>query len=386
MKPPEYYRGREQTYAKHFFLEQYLERVAWNIFSFSSEFVYVDGFSGPWQAADESYQDTSFAIALNQLRKIRTGYREQGKYIRIRCLFNDNDPAAYENLNRFVDTVDDIEVKTLCRDFEDLIPDIVSYVGRSFSLIFIDPKGWTGFGLQKLQPLLRLRGEVIINFMTDFAIRFFEDPRPELATSFDPLFGGPGWNLEVDQHISRGETREEALLDVYCERVRQLGQHRHITSTRILKPITDRSYFHLVYGTNHWKGLVEFREVEKKAIDAQERAREVAKITHRVEQTGQGEMFGPDFTQTGTRPSEIERPKQLDAAYKELRHLLKTRRSIKYDSILGLLLERPMIWKSDVDSWLRKMRTQGEIAIPELTGRTRTPRPGYTIIWNAPNC
>ena len=132
MKPPEYYRGREQTYAKHFFLEQYLERVAWNIFSFSSEFVYVDGFSGPWQAADESYQDTSFAIALNQLRKIRTGYREQGKYIRIRCLFNDNDPAAYENLNRFVDTVDDIEVKTLCRDFEDLIPDIVSYVGRSF--------------------------------------------------------------------------------------------------------------------------------------------------------------------------------------------------------------------------------------------------------------
>lgn len=34
MKPPEFYRGREQTYIKHFFLEKYLERVAWNISSF----------------------------------------------------------------------------------------------------------------------------------------------------------------------------------------------------------------------------------------------------------------------------------------------------------------------------------------------------------------
>lgn len=67
MSSPEYYRGREQTYAKHFFLERYLDRVAWNIFSFRNEFVYVDGFSGPWKAADEAYEDTSFAIALNQL-------------------------------------------------------------------------------------------------------------------------------------------------------------------------------------------------------------------------------------------------------------------------------------------------------------------------------
>ncbi len=54
MKPPEFYRGREQTYLKHFFLEKYLERVAWNILSFRDEFVYVDGFSGPWKSEDEA--------------------------------------------------------------------------------------------------------------------------------------------------------------------------------------------------------------------------------------------------------------------------------------------------------------------------------------------
>ena len=46
MKSPEYYKGKEQTYLKHFFLEQYLETVALHIGYAQSEFVYVDCFSG----------------------------------------------------------------------------------------------------------------------------------------------------------------------------------------------------------------------------------------------------------------------------------------------------------------------------------------------------
>ena len=45
MKPPAYYRGKEQTYVKHFFLEQYLETVAFHIGYTHKEFVYVDCFS-----------------------------------------------------------------------------------------------------------------------------------------------------------------------------------------------------------------------------------------------------------------------------------------------------------------------------------------------------
>jgi hypothetical protein len=52
VKPAEHYRGREQTYLKHFFLERYLERVAYKVGSFAPEFVYVDGFSGPWKTED----------------------------------------------------------------------------------------------------------------------------------------------------------------------------------------------------------------------------------------------------------------------------------------------------------------------------------------------
>lgn len=96
MKPPEFYRGREQTYIKHFFLEKYLERVAWNISSFRDDFVYVDGFSGPWKSEDEAFEDTSFVIALKQLRRVREDVGRRKRHdIQMRCLFNDNNPDAF---------------------------------------------------------------------------------------------------------------------------------------------------------------------------------------------------------------------------------------------------------------------------------------------------
>ena len=77
MPDPSLYVGREQTYVKHFFLKRYLERVAYNIYSFQTDFAYVDGFSGPWKSAAENYKDTSFSLALEQLRAVRTGVKER---------------------------------------------------------------------------------------------------------------------------------------------------------------------------------------------------------------------------------------------------------------------------------------------------------------------
>lgn len=384
MKPPEFYRGREQTYLKHFFLEKYLERVAWNILSFRDEFVYVDGFSGPWKSEDEALEDTSFMIALNQLRKVRRGIKErQGRDVRMRCFFNDNDEPAYNELAKAVSAIDDIEIKALCRDFEDVVPEIVNFVGQSFSLTFIDPTGWTGFGLQKIESLLTLPGEVIINFMFDYVNRFLANPIPEIAATFNPLFGGAGWDLEVERRVMMGHSREDAILEVYRERLRKIGQFPHVTSTRILKRLAERSYFHLVYGTRHWKGLVEYRNVEKKAVDEQERVRGVAKITHRIERTGQSELFATGNEQLGERPSQEERNKELRFGYTRLREILMARGSCKYETLLGEILEIPLVWKSDLDSWLTTLRQTGEIEIPELKGRQRTPKPEHWIIWKA---
>ena len=160
MKEPEAYRGREQTYLKHFFLERYLERVAYNI-GWGRDFVYVDGFSGPWRSEDEAFEDTSFMIAINKLRAVRDTLAEQGKRPTIRCLFVEKDPKVFAELESATEDIKDIEVQVINGEFEAVLPEILAYVGSSFALTFIDPAGWTGFALKRIAPLLRGGGEPI---------------------------------------------------------------------------------------------------------------------------------------------------------------------------------------------------------------------------------
>lgn len=311
MKEVEYYRGREQTYLKHFFLERYLERVAYVIGYSYPEFVYVDGFSGPWRSQSEAFDDTSFIIAIKQLRKVSEGLTKIGKKPRIRCLFIEKDPDAFRALQSAISDISDLETKPLHGDFESLIPKILNFIGQSFSLVFIDPSGWTGFALHRIRPILQHRpGEVITNFMFDHINRFLDDPRPEIAQSFDELFGGPGWNTA----LQAGRGREEVIVELYRERMRSAGDFRHVTWTRILKPTADRSYFYLLYGSRNVKGLLEFRGVEKRAVEEQERVRLTAKQTDRVERTHQPELFLAATLAAGTSSFDDDRASQLAAA------------------------------------------------------------------------
>lgn len=380
MKEVSYYGGREQTYLKHFFLEKYLERVAYVIGYNQSEFVYIDGFSGPWKSEDEAFEDTSFVIAINIFRRVREGLARRGKHPRIRCLFIEKDPQAFAALQDAIGGVSDLEVTSLHGDFEALIPRIVSYVRNSFSLVFIDPTGWTGFGLRKIEPILKHRpGEVLINFMFDYINRLLDHPDDRITAGFDDLFGGPGW----DTAVRADDRRENAILELYCDRMRDLGRFAHVARTRILKPTSDRSYFYLVYGTRHVRGLREFRGIEKKVVEEQERVRSTAKLTHRMARTGQSELFAA-ATLTGSASYQQERQAQLSAASEELLRLLHNERQPKYEDALAVLLERPYVWESDVKALIQKLRRAGQLKIVGLKPRERTPKEGHILAPSEP--
>ena len=98
---PDAYRDREQSYIKHHFLREYLERVLFVTLSPSSrftEFVYVDGFSGPWKSQAVNYADTSFAIAIDRLRIVREKYQSLGHNVKIRCCFVEENSGAFNEL------------------------------------------------------------------------------------------------------------------------------------------------------------------------------------------------------------------------------------------------------------------------------------------------
>jgi three-Cys-motif partner protein len=261
MKPAAYYEGKEQTYLKHFFLEQYLEAVVFHIGYYHKEFVYVDCFSGPWRAEDEALSDTSIRIALDKLNYVSNGLTKQQRHAKIKAIFVEKDPAAFQALQAALNKHrGSIDAAALPGTFEENIPTILKTVGSIFTFFFIDPKGWTGFAMENITPLLEhRRGEVMVNFMYDFINRFINYPDRANEESLDRFFGTRNW-----REIRSAEDREEASVTLYKEQIRAAGACRYVTSTRILKPLSNRAYFHLVYATRNPKGIHKFRDVEKK--------------------------------------------------------------------------------------------------------------------------
>ena len=187
----------------------------------------------------------------------------------------------------------------------------------------------------------------------------------------------------ADRAVRADDRRENAILELYCDRMRDLGRFAHVARTRILKPTSDRSYFYLVYGTRHVRGLREFRGIEKKVVEEQERIRSTAKQTHRVARTGQSELFAA-ATLTGSASYQQERQAQLSAASEELLRLLHNERQPKYEDALAVLLERPYVWESDVKALIQKLRRAGQLKIVGLKPRERTPKEGHILAPSEP--
>jgi three-Cys-motif partner protein len=371
LKPPEFYSGREQTYLKHYFLENYLERLVWNVSSFAKEFVYFDGFAGPWRSEDEDFEDTSPVIAIRKLSEVRLRLGQKGRLLKIRCIFVESDRNAFQDLQRAIRAAKDVSVETKHSSFIDALPTILPSLGNAFTLTFIDPTGWTGFPLQRLRPLLERRsGEVIVNFMFDFINRFIEAPQPKLEESLNDLFGGPGWKVLLER-----EDREAAILDFYRERLRTSGNLRYVTATRIRKPQHDRAYFHLVYATGHPKGLVEFRRVEQSAAEEDEKGRLHRQQLERTRKTGTGELFTVEQTmESGLRSYAAEREARLAEARALLRALLRTRVSAPWDDVLPALLEIPLVWDEDVKALVQSEQTAGRLKLEGLAPKERVPK------------
>lgn len=92
-------------------------------------------------------------------------------------------------------------------------------------------------------------------------------------------------------------------------------------------------------------------------------------------------LFGKEIMDTADETYQAERESQLERAKAKLVDVLKQNpNGVKYEALLGVVLETPMVWESDLKSWLSELRSDGSIHIPEPTGGKRTPQVGHTII------
>jgi three-Cys-motif partner protein len=182
------YAGREQSYVKHVFLENYLEALAHKIASTYPHIVYVDGFAGPWQSANERFEDTSFGIALNALREAKESWKRKGQTVRVSAHLVERDSAAYAKLAEVPMRYPDVSISTYLGEFVGLIPTILKAIPTdAFAFFFVDPKGWR-IPLRQLGPLLsRANSEMIFNFMFDFINRAVNIDDVQIVTGLNEL-------------------------------------------------------------------------------------------------------------------------------------------------------------------------------------------------------
>ena len=380
----EHYEGREQSYVKHFVLENYLERLAYKIGQVGYCINYVDGFSGPWQHSDEALKDTSPYIAVDQLGKVRRDLAERrGIHLSVRCMFVEKLAASFDSLSRTCWPDPQIDVTPKNGEFESLIPEVLRFVSqgqRPFSFVFIDPTGWTGYGLNAIEPLLRhAPGEVLINFMTEYIVRFVDDESSRALPTFVDLYGSEDYRSEWKGLA--GPDREDAIVRAYCDRVRKAGNYRFAVSAVIVNPLKSRTHYHLIYATRSIEGLRVFREVERKAMSQQEHAGALASERERMKKTRQLPLFDdPGVLQGDYSTQLLER--YLRSAETATVGLIRERGRILFGDLEAFALSRPMTCTRDLRDWL-KVRKGEEIGYEGLGESDKVPKAGrpHYVVW-----
>jgi three-Cys-motif partner protein len=368
------YFGREQTKAKHFILKRYLQALAFKVLRFYN-ITYVDGFSGPWETKTEDFLDSSFMIAIRVLKDAQEKIQLQtGRRPKIRCFFSENNRQAYGRLTAavapFHNPEKGFEIKAYCGEFEDAISDIQAFIENSFPLIFIDPKGWTGYSFNKIAVLFaRAKCEVLINFMYDFVNRAASMNDAKTISSLDPILGGPGWETRLDLGLPRGRAVEKLFRD----NLATIGNFDFVVSTKIDRPTADRPQFFIAYGTKSRDGLKTFRETEYKALKLNARDRAEAKERKRENKTGSSDLFSgleADIQET-TIDEIVEEQKTL--ASREVLSILHEFGPISFSGLWEIILQAYILRVTNVKDICVDLAESGEIERPWGRG-THKPR------------
>lgn len=377
------YRGREQAYVKHVFLERYLARLVHKTASIYDHIVYVDGFAGPWQSANEAFQDTSFRIALNALRQAKATWKAAGRDVKMSAYLVEHDPAAYARLATIGSLYPDVEVKTYPEDFLKALPAILANIPPSaFTFFFIDPKGWR-FRLQDLAAMLtRPRSEVIFNFMFDFINRAASMKEPAIEQGVDELIPFGDWRAKLEQAESHGATsndRKRILVDAFGESLATIGSYTYVAETTVLRPVSDRALYCLCYATRHPEGIKTFRDCQAKALEEEARTRAATKVKHAETVSGQREIFESLHEMA---PNELERKLGLARSAAELAFLdlvPAAPGSIKFEDVWPHILSRHVVRLKDMNEIAARLRKEGRLVFLDWGPRKRVPDGHYRM-------
>jgi three-Cys-motif partner protein len=380
------YVGREQSYVKHVFLESYLERLVHKTASAFSHIVYVDGFAGPWQSSHELFDDTSFGIALNALRRAKISWRGRQRDVTMSAFLVERDKAAYQKLAHIAERYPDIRIKTYSSDFLAVLPDILRDIpAGAFSFFLVDPKGWR-IRLQSLERMLaRKNSEIIFNFMFDFINRAASIKDPVVVSGLDELIPFGNWRAKLDdaERNQRGglttDERKAIIVEAFAISLSKLGEYEYVAETTVLRPESDRTLYCLFYATRHHTGIEVFRDSQIKAMKEQSITRASIKMKSVQTRTGQGEIFQSLHDMAPAQLSSFLIGERQKAEIAFLQLVPEEPHSIIYGRLWPKILSQCVIRLTDVNKIGAQLRRSGRITFLDWEMGRKVPQFSYRI-------
>ncbi|MFZ0271157.1 MAG: three-Cys-motif partner protein TcmP [Acidobacteriaceae bacterium] len=372
----EHYRGREQSQVKHKVLERYLQAFSAIIGTKFDEIVYVDCMAGPWEAKDAALRDTSFHTAISVFQDCLA----RGRCKSVRALLIESDREKYPLLEAYGKSVTGLEVVTEPWDFTKHVNEIVRFAKRSknsFPFFFIDPTGWTQVSIDAIRPILQVDpGEVLINFMTSWIKRFFDDPQKP----FHELFGHE--ELTRLRGLS-GEELEDEIVNVYAARIRKVGRFAYTCAIPIMMPDRDDIHYHLIYGTRSYRGLEEFKKTEDVSIRFMHDLRAAAQRRDQEEKNPQGFLLSAAETYRERRFRLLNGRRKANARAAVIQ-LLETNAPITYGTLYQESMQYSTVVDSDLRQWLEEWQRSGSIRFGNWTKGQKVPHRDTTVQLTGP--
>lgn len=377
-----HYADREQAFVKHTFLDKYLPALIGKICSRYDEFVYVDGFAGPWKSATgENFDDTSFGIALNHMTAQRVLYLSRGRDIKMRAFLVEKDANSFAQLQQAIKRFPKIEVTPLNGMMEEHTAGIAASIpSAAFSFTLIDPKGFPE--IKAMMPLLkRQNAEALVNFMFDFANRFAEtDLIPKLEAWLSAL-GNMDWRKNVEG--LSGVEREQRLERLAAEALQVTGQYTYAPVISVDKVLHDRTLYKLIFLSRHSEGLKVFRDSEEKALDAQATVRSASKAKKRNDNSAMGDLFsdGADAVPNDRSLQIIKRNREQAPIRLTERLAEAGQTGLGWGELWPSILEDYSVTRSWLGRYVNEMRKSGQILTPNWPTRVQIPNDAQRLIW-----
>ena len=378
------YGGREQAYVKHHFLADYVEKLVFKVAS-HRDVVYVDGFSGPWKDQGENFEDTSFGIALEALRRAKQAWARLGRGDRkMTALLVEKDPQAYERLQEIIPRYPDITIRTFNDDFVKVVPDLLTAIpDDAFSFVLMDPKGWK-IDMQAVAPLLRRSNcEVVFNFMFTMINWSASMPNAAIQAGLEALMPATDWKAKLDDlEVVAGETvaeaRKRVLVSAISSVVERLGGYPYVMETPVLFPTKDRTFYSLIYATRSTKGIEVFRDCQHATLKAQDQMRADLQTAKRDDLFGTADMFGSPVT--GNEFAGLWMAEQEALAREALLNSVPAGpHSITYGALWPPILAQYGVRKTRLGRIAAELKDRGDIRFLDWGHRKQVPDEEYRV-------